>query len=71
MNDEARQESAVDAVREQCQCIMDFEIDPQLVRCVARGSLVMGFHDTPHLEPYLVGRWAALSIALTQLSLRR
>ena len=33
MNDEARQESAVDAVRERMPVrIMDFEIDPQLVR---------------------------------------
>ena len=57
MNDEARQESAVDAVRERMPVrIMDFEIDPQLVRD-ALPELFPGYGISmtlPYLEPYLV-----------------
>jgi len=57
MNDEARLESAVDAVRERMPVrIMDFEIDPQLVRD-ALPELFPGYGISmtlPYLEPYLV-----------------
>ena len=57
MNQEAKQESAVDAVRERMPVrIMDFEIDPQLVRD-ALPELFPGYGISmtlPYLEPYLV-----------------
>ena len=57
MNEEAKQESAVDAVRERMPVrIMDFEIDPQLVRD-ALPELFPGYGISmtlPYLEPYLV-----------------
>ena len=57
MNEEAKQVSAVDAVRERMPVrIMDFEIDPQLVRD-ALPELFPGYGISmtlPYLEPYLV-----------------